>query len=227
MKKLTVILFVAFLTGCASTPPVSVIDIAAIRLKADAGDLTAMFFLAGQYDKGRTVPLDKKEAAKWYLRSAEGGLVEAQNSIGSMYQAGDGVQKDYLKARTWYEKAADQNNLEATHNLAYIYDEGLGVPEDNAKAIALYKKAAEQGYATSMLNLGVMYKQGDGVAASDVEAYKWFDLARFYTQSSQDMRLKWRVRGSLDEMKAKMPVNDVKAAENLALQWNRTYRGSQ
>jgi TPR repeat protein len=213
------------LVGCASAPPQ--IDLTPLRTKAEAGDPVAMFSLAIKYDAGREVPLNREEAARWYLRSAEAGFPEAQNSIGSMYQAGDGVERNLKKARIWYEKAASQGHLEGAHNLAYLYDEGLGVSQDNGRAIELYTKAADSGFVKSMLNLGIMHRHGDGVPVNQIEGYKWLDLARFYTQNSKDMQLKWRVRGQLDDLRKQMSPADISAAEKLTAEWDRIHRKSQ
>jgi len=221
MKSFVCFIVYSFLVGCSVAPK---LDLFPLRAKAEAGDSTAMILLALAYDSGREVPLDQKEAAKWYLRSAEAGSSTGQNSIGSMYQAGEGVGKDYAQARIWYEKSARQGNLEGIHNLAFLYDEGLGVPQDNRKAIELYTSTAELGFAKSMLNLGTMHRQGDGIPVNLIEAYKWLDLARFYTQKSRDMRLKWLVRGQLDEVKKQMSTADVAIAEKLGTEWDRIHR---
>ncbi len=221
MRQLTCMIVASLFVGCAADPKP---DLSLLRAKVEAGDPVAMFSLAIKYDSGHDVPLDRKEAAKWYLRSAEAGFSEGQNSIGSMYQAGEGVAKDLVKARMWYEKAASQGHLEGMHNLAFLYDEGLGVPQDNGKAIGLYTKAAESGFAKSMLNLGLMHRQGDGVPVNLIEAYKWLDLARFYTQTSKDMRLKWHVRGQLDDLTKQMSPADIATAKKLTAEWDRAHR---
>jgi len=191
-----------------------------LRSKAEAGDVGAAFELGKRFDYGKGVPKDHKEAAAWYLVAAQGGLAEAQNSLGSLYQAGDGVQQDFSEAMAWYQKAADQHHPEATNNLAYLYDEGKGVPEDNVRAIDLYTKAAELGFVSSMVNLGIMYRDAEGVPADVLEAYKWFDLARFYTQRSKDMQLKWYVRGLYDHLKATMTPGDIAKAEAMSRKWS-------
>lgn len=209
--------FSVLLLGCAATTPS--LNLAEIKGKAEAGDPVAMFTLAINYDNGRAKPAEKAEAARWYRKSAEAGFSEAQNSLGSMYQAGDGVPKDYSESHRWYEAAQKQGHPEATHNLAYLYDLGLGVSEDNAKAIQLYQAAAEKGFLTSMLNLGLSYAAGDGVAVDRAEAFKWLDLGRFYTQSSKDMTVKWRVRGALDELKKTMSATELVEGERRAREW--------
>ena len=53
---------------------------------------------------------DDKEAAKWLLKAAEQGLVEAEVLIAAMYDRGLGVELSTSKATKWYQKAADQGN---------------------------------------------------------------------------------------------------------------------
>ena len=190
-----------------------------MRARAEAGEVKAAFELARRFDYGKGVIEDRQEAAKWYLVAAKGGMAEAQNSLGSLYQAGEGVPQDFSQALSWYQKAVEQNHPEATNNLAYMYDEGKGTAEDNRRAIDLYTKAAEQGFVGSMVNLSMMYRDGDGVPADVREACKWIELARFYTQRSQDRQLKWRVRGLLDSLKATMTPDDIANAESRARQW--------
>lgn len=194
-------------------------SITELRTKAEAGDVKAAFELAMRFDYGKGVAKDLKEAATWYLVAGQGGVAEAQNSLGSMYQAGDGVMQDFAQALAWYQKAADQNHPEATNNLGYMYDEGKGIAEDNRRAIELYTKAAELGFVSSMVNLSIMYRNGEGVPADVREAYKWIDLARFYTQRSKDRQLKWRVRGMYDSLKATMTPSELADGEERSRQW--------
>ena len=53
---------------------------------------------------------DDKEAARWLLKAAEQGLVEAEVLIAAMYDRGLGVELSTSKATKWYQKAADQGN---------------------------------------------------------------------------------------------------------------------
>jgi uncharacterized protein len=124
--------------------------------KAQAGDPQAQFRLGSAYEAGRDVQRDAGEAEKWYLRAAEGGYAEAQNSVGSLLQA----RGQYAEARQWYEKASNQGHALATNNLAYLYDLGRGVPQDRRKGFELYSRAADLGWAEAMWNLANMYGAG-------------------------------------------------------------------
>jgi uncharacterized protein len=75
-----------------------------------------------------------------------------------------------------------------------------------------------------MLNVGVCYWNGTGVAADRMEAFKWLNLARFYTQRSENMQLKWRVRGALDELKKQMSKAEIRAGEQLTKEWDAKHR---
>ena len=127
-----------------------------MRQKAEAGDKEAQFRLGSAYDSGRGVPRDGAEAMKWYLRSAEAGYAEAQNSVGSGLQA----EQRYEEARTWYERAAAQGHALAINNLGYLYDLGLGVKQDRQKGFELYSRAADLGWGEAMWNLANMYGAG-------------------------------------------------------------------
>lgn len=195
-----------------------------IRVKANQGDPSAQLQLAVAYDQGRGVAKDPVEAAAWCKKAAEQNYAPAQNCIGSMYQFGQGVTKDYGESVRWYRKAADQGHGEALTNLGAMYDQGLGVKEDKAEAAKLYREGAEKGSVNGMNNLGVSYWRGEGVPKDLVQAYMWLDLARFRTQTSSNMQLKWRVRRTLDQVKKEMTKTQIAAAEKMGREWDAAHR---
>lgn len=203
---------------------VSASSIDDVKSKAAQGDASAQFELAMAYDQGLGVKKDAAEAANWCLRAAEQGLAPAQNCIGSMLQFGDGVKQDDAAAVSWYEKAAAQGYGESYTNLAYMYDLGKGVPQDRVKAVDLYRKGAETGSVNAMFNLGITYWKGTGVPVDRVEAYMWLDLARFYTQRSNDMRLKWRVRGAFDDLQKEMNSAEIHEGDRRTQEWDAAHR---
>jgi hypothetical protein len=105
-----------------------------------------------------------------------------------------------------------------------MYDQGKGVPQDRARAVQLYLKGADKGSLNAMLNVGVSYWKGEGVPIDRVEAFKWLDLARFYTQRSRNMQLKWRVRGALDQLKQEMSKAEIRAGQQLSKEWDASHR---
>lgn len=105
-----------------------------------------------------------------------------------------------------------------------MYDGGLGVKQDKQKAVKLYHSGAEKGSLTAMFNIGVSHWKGEGVSKDIVQAYKWLDLARFYTQRSPNMQLKWRVRGVLDEVKKGMTEEQISKAKQLTQEWDAAHQ---
>lgn len=219
-----VIPVVLFLSGCAGMSGGGGVPIDELRTKANQGDTNAQFQLGVAYDQGQGIAKNQNEATAWYRKAAERGHAVAQNSLGSMYQFGEGVPQNNAEAVRWYQKAADQGYGEAYTNLGYMYDGGLGVEQDRQKAVKLYHIGAEKGSLNAMLNLGVSYWKGEGVSKDLVQAYKWLDLARFYTQRSHNMQLKWRVRGALDEVKKGMTIDQISKAEQLTREWDAAHR---
>jgi len=210
-----------FLSGIASAGTQTK-DIVA---KAEAGDPEAQYDLSIAYYDGAGVPKDLAKSFEWCRKAANQGLAVAQNNLGSMYQSGDGVTQSDSDAFVWYQKAAEQGFHEAWTSLGYLYDMGRGVAQDRTKAVELYKRGADLGSLNGMLNLGISYMDGAGVEVNLVEAYKWLDLVRFYTQRSSNMQLKWTARGLLDEVSAKMSKPQIKEAKRLAKQWDESHAG--
>ena len=86
------------------------------------------------YAKGRGVPQDDAEAAKWYRRAADQGVARAQYNLGRTYDEGQGVPQDYVEAVKWYRRAADQGDADAQLYLSGMYAKGRGVPQDFTSA---------------------------------------------------------------------------------------------
>ena len=59
------------------------------------------------------VPLDYKEAVRWYRLAADQESAEAQSNLGTCYASGKGVPQDYAEAVRRYRLAADQGHEEA------------------------------------------------------------------------------------------------------------------
>jgi len=65
------------------------------------GHSSAQHNLGVMYDKGRGVPIDYTEAAKWYRKAAEHGDPAAQYNLGLMYGNGNGVPQNDQMAYVW------------------------------------------------------------------------------------------------------------------------------
>ena len=72
-------------------------NIADLITKAEQGNASAQFSLALLYLMGEAMPLDYKEAFRWYRASAVQGNSSAQGSLGAMYRKGLGLPQDISK----------------------------------------------------------------------------------------------------------------------------------
>jgi len=61
------------------------------ELLAKQGIAEAQYNLGLMYSKGEGVPIDDKEAVKWYRLAAEQRITGAQSNLGLMYEKGQGV----------------------------------------------------------------------------------------------------------------------------------------
>jgi Ankyrin repeats (3 copies)/Sel1 repeat len=85
----------------------SILKLAALRKlrknigKAEAGDSRAQHALGWTYARGKYVPQNYAEAAKWYRKAAEQGHRAAQLNLGSLLAKGQGVGQDLTEAYKW------------------------------------------------------------------------------------------------------------------------------
>jgi localization factor PodJL len=148
-----------------------------LRGAAMKGDPTAAYEVALRFAEGRGVATNYEEAAKWYDRAAQAGVIPATFRLGTLYEKGLGVTKDADIARRYYLQAAERGNAKAMHNLAVLYADGGGKGPDYKNAAQWFRKAADHGIADSEFNLGILYARGIGVDQNLAESYKWFSLA--------------------------------------------------
>ncbi len=99
------------------------------------------------YYRGKGVPQNYAEAARWYRLAAEQGHARTQVRLGFMYQFGYGVLQNYAEAVKWYRLAAEQGDADAQSSLGFRYQNGEGVPQDNVLAHMWFNLAASKGVA--------------------------------------------------------------------------------
>ena len=97
-------------TGLHCSPDARADDIAALRTRADQGDVTAQFDLSVVYITGKGVAQNYKQAVVWSRKAADQGNATAPTSLAGMYDTGQGVVQDYGTALKWYGLAADQGD---------------------------------------------------------------------------------------------------------------------
>ena len=148
-----------------------------LRAAALKGDPTAAYEVGIRFAEGKGVAANYDEAAKWYDRAAQAGVVPAIFRLGTLYEKGLGVTKDSDIARRYYTQAAERGSAKAMHNLAVLDADGGGRGANYTSAAQWFRKAADRGVADSQYNLGILYARGIGVEQNLAESYKWFSLA--------------------------------------------------
>ena len=149
----------------------------ALRAAALWGDPTAAYEIGVRFAEGKGVAANFDEAAKWYDRAAQAGVVPAIFRLGTFYEKGLSVNKDVEIARRYYLQAAERGSAKAMHNLAVLDADGGGKGANYKSASQWFRKAADRGVADSQFNLGVLYARGMGVEQNLAESFKWFSLA--------------------------------------------------
>ncbi|CAN7221479.1 peptidoglycan-binding protein [Pararhizobium sp. LjRoot238] len=163
-------------TGTAIVVPAEIKPEALVEA-ARKGDPLALFEVGAVYTEGRGVKTDLAEAAKWYQRAADAGVVPAEYRLASLYEKGTGVARDLNKARTLYQQAAEKGNASAMHNLAVMLASGGDSAPDFAGAGKWFAMAADRGIRDSQFNLAILYARGNGVKQDLEQSYKWFAVA--------------------------------------------------
>jgi localization factor PodJL len=148
-----------------------------LRAAALKGDASAAYEIGARFAEGKGVPQNPEEAAKWYGRAAQAGVIPAVFRLGTLYEKGIGVKKDVDIARGYYLQAAERGNAKAMHNLAVLAADGGNKGPDYKTAAEWFRKAADHGVADSQFNLGILYARGIGVEQNLAESFKWFSLA--------------------------------------------------
>jgi localization factor PodJL len=148
-----------------------------LRAAAMRGDPAAAYEVGVRFAEGKGVPTNYDEAAKWYERAAQAGVVPAIFRLGTFYEKGLSVKKDVDTARRYYVQAAERGNAKAMHNLAVLDADGGGKGANYKSAAQWFRKAADHGVADSQFNLGILYARGIGVEQNLAESFKWFSLA--------------------------------------------------
>ena len=148
-----------------------------LRAAALRGDPTAAYEIGVRFAEGKGVATNYDEAAKWYDRAAQAGVVPAIFRLGTFYEKGLSVTKDADIARRYYLQAAERGNAKAMHNLAVLDADGGGRGANYKSASQWFRKAADHGVADSQFNLGILYARGIGVEQNLAESFKWFSLA--------------------------------------------------
>ena len=94
--------------GCATTDKSYGLNY--LKASAAQGDMGSQRILGIKYYKGKEVPQNYKEAARWFRLSAAQGDTVSQTSLGKMYYDGKGVNQNKVYAYMWWNVATSLGN---------------------------------------------------------------------------------------------------------------------
>jgi uncharacterized protein len=149
MKKTCTLISICFFLGIGAALPAwgfDGIDIPELKKQAEQGNPDAQSKLGVMYATGVGMKLDKKEAVKWYERSASQGDPVGMWNLAFMYVKGEGgLEKDFTKARNLFRNSAELGFVNAQYDLGIVLLDGVGGEPDKPEAVKWFKKAAGQG----------------------------------------------------------------------------------
>ena len=142
LRTCVVVVAVLLVGGVALAQTSETADIAALRVRANAGDANAQFILGLAYADGEGVPQDDAQAVSWFRKSAEQGDSGAQHFLGGVYRNGQGVPQDYVESHKWHNLAASRASAEDQERYAEIRDvlASLMTPQQIADAQQLARE---------------------------------------------------------------------------------------
>jgi uncharacterized protein len=162
-----------------------------VKARAEAGDSEAQWEVGSWLEDGLADPdgsvfvrPDARAAARWFLRSANGGNPSGQNHFGVCLCAGRGVRRDEEAALRWFKPALRQGYSIAASNIASVYaDRG-----SNRRAMIWFQRAAASGDGDALVEVGRGYYAGVGVRRDPRHAVRCFRRAMRSNNISQPGR---------------------------------------
>jgi TPR repeat protein len=113
---------------------------------AKLGNAESQYIIAEYYRKS----YQYKQSFKWYKKSAEQGIVNAQYRLGSMIYTGAYREYDIKKGVQWLEQACENGSSEAAMQLADIYMED-DEDQDKFKALKYICKSRSSERRTELI----------------------------------------------------------------------------
>lgn len=155
-------------------------ELGSLMAKANAGDAQAQYELGMKYlngeIKGTFETPDKKEAARWFAKSANGGSSDGMVAHGDCLRCGI-LYQDKKEAFKWYKNAAKKNNRHAIYYLGVCFRDGVGVARDYKVAFENFNKAYAMGHMWAANALAGFYFEGLVVDKNLIEAFKLWEEA--------------------------------------------------
>ena len=156
---------------------------------AHGGDAKACYDLGLAYERGEGVPKLEVEAAHWFSRAAERGVLHARLRMGELYLTGRGTERDPEKAFRLFTEVAQAGDPRGEHQRGLCYLRGVGVMKDPTRAFESFRMAAEEGSVPSLYELGLLYRDGIGVRRDHRAAVRALYLVCALGAGTGDSRL--------------------------------------
>jgi TPR repeat protein len=130
--------------------------------KAEAGDPISQYKLAGFYDRGEGVVLDKKRAISWYRKAVDQGNEKA---LATLFDCSYSLlqKTNSIEAFQGLRDFSAKGNSRAQYLLGLCYLNGEGITQNNLEAIKLLLLSARQGNRNAMLILRDYYRMNNNI----------------------------------------------------------------
>lgn len=139
----------------------------------------AQFFLGCFYEDDRGGQQDISEAARWFLRAAQHGHLQALHKLLNCLHHAECALVIPSRKIARLKRAADKEEPEAmlTYGLLQIFGIGKKIKPAPAQGLELVKQAAYCNHADAQCFLGNCYHVGLGVEPDRQKAMHWWYLA--------------------------------------------------
>lgn len=135
---------------------------------AEDGSAFAALWLGNMRTRGLGTPKDLREAARWYEKAADQGMVIGMYNLGenllTRASAGEDPDKNGPAAIKSFERASALGHGSSMYMMARIYEVGRIVPKNLAKEVEWLQRAAKYDDDDALARLSVLYHEGEGVA---------------------------------------------------------------
>ena len=148
-------------------------DVAFLEMSAQAGNVSAMLFLADCYLHGKGTETDETAAFSWYLSAAEAGNTSGMIAVSNAYRYAQGTEENPEQSFLWSQRAAEAGDSAGMLNVGIDSEEGYGTERNREEAFSWYRRSAEAGNSLGMYNLARCYLTGIGTEPDREKAFDW------------------------------------------------------
>ena len=195
-----------------------------MRRAAESGNTLAEFNWAQMLAEDTPGDEGLAAALPFYEKAADKGLADAQYAVAQIYVGLESLPPEKkAKARDYLMRAAFAGHDTAQHDMGVWLIEGIGGEKDFDAGFQWMKIAAMRGNVAAQSKLGLLYVNAIGTRPDDVEAAKWYLLARRAGLNDPDLEdfylgISEETQKKAVEAAAKFYVNRGRAAGDAKLE---------